>query len=346
MKKSMKKVLSYALGIILALGVGFSYAYAVGANDSNAFVTKTEWNTKVAQIEASLDNVSKTIKSNNMDFMMNAPRLQVNLVEGFENIGGVGNTGNVFVFTAGSVWNHYQTKWSAQNKYVLVDTLDGGQNLSPYGYYGADMNGNEFNRKAICALKSNDDPNIYLLYQYFLVDSSGVALAQVTYVDISKTTQNYSSARTLTVTLPKSDWIKMSNSGAGITDQSRVSTNIYTGTEGNGMSSRLPYSGNNSATYGNLSNPGTGYVRLVTAADSFTVTYEFPATTCTIRTSGAASTSGKCFDFIPRDFNGRKYGTTFDDIDLSGNICKLYSPQKGCLALKTRTNGEIPIFNE
>ena len=50
MGKNMKKVLSYALGAILALGVGLSYAYAVGANDSNAFVTKTEWNAKVAQI--------------------------------------------------------------------------------------------------------------------------------------------------------------------------------------------------------------------------------------------------------------------------------------------------------
>ena len=49
MKKNIKRYLSYVLGVILAMGLGLSYAYAVGANDSNAFVTTTEWETKVAQ---------------------------------------------------------------------------------------------------------------------------------------------------------------------------------------------------------------------------------------------------------------------------------------------------------
>ena len=88
MGKNMKKVLSYALGIILAMGIGLTYAYAVGANDSNAFVTKTEWDQKAAQIESHIDNIVKTVSDNNMDFVMNGARLQVNLIDGFENIGG------------------------------------------------------------------------------------------------------------------------------------------------------------------------------------------------------------------------------------------------------------------
>ena len=88
MKKNFKKCLSYVLGVVLAMGLGLSYAYAVGANDSNAFVTTTEWEQRVAQIEASLDNVNKTINDTSMDFMMNGPRLRSGLMEGFENIGG------------------------------------------------------------------------------------------------------------------------------------------------------------------------------------------------------------------------------------------------------------------
>ena len=94
MGKNMKKLLSYTLGIILAMGLGLSYAYAVGANDSNAFVTNTEWEAKVTQIETSIDNVKKTISDTNMDFVMNGPRLQTSVVDGTWNCGSVQSTDN------------------------------------------------------------------------------------------------------------------------------------------------------------------------------------------------------------------------------------------------------------
>ena len=56
---------------------------------------------------------------------------------------------------------------------------------------------------------------------------------------------------------------------------------------------------------------------------------------------------------LPIDMKGRKYGGPGDLISVSatandsaGFIAKVYSPQKGCLALKSYMNGEIPIFNE
>ena len=78
--KQVKKTLSYLLAIVLALGIGLTYAYAVGANDSNAFVTTTEWEAKFAQLETSLDNVLKTVNDTNMDYVLNGPTLQVNVI--------------------------------------------------------------------------------------------------------------------------------------------------------------------------------------------------------------------------------------------------------------------------
>ena len=56
MHKNIKKVLSYIVAIVLALGIGVTYAYAVGGNDTNNLMTKTEWQQKIDQIRASIDN--------------------------------------------------------------------------------------------------------------------------------------------------------------------------------------------------------------------------------------------------------------------------------------------------
>ncbi len=162
MNKNLKRIISYALGIILAMGIGLTYAYAVGANDSNAFVTKTEWNAKVAQLEATLDNITKTINDTNMDFVMNGPRLQASLVEGFENSGGVDtNLSQPFVYSANSTWNHQYNYFQRISNICLQDTWNGRQGIAVYTVYGGDLNGSEYQAKCKFALRSNEDP-IYI----------------------------------------------------------------------------------------------------------------------------------------------------------------------------------------
>ena len=355
--------MSYALGIILAMGLGLSYAYAVGANDSNAFVTKTEWQTKVAQLESSLDNVRRTVKDANMDFFMNGPRLQASLVEGLENVGGQDYVGIMFTYTNGTGWNaSYSDRFSWRSEIVLQDMWDGTQSINKYGYYGASLSGAEYHAKCKFALRSNEDPDVYLIFSYYYLTPE-LQLAEVTYYNIglgkiTPETAYYNTARTFSVTLDIREWWTYRVQGAarsatnGPFDIPRTSSGIYSGTPGDSAITRerMPYATNNSGTYGNLSNPGTGYVSETVTGNLATYRYEFPATACTLRTTGAPSTSGAVFNHFPLNLNGRKYGGPYDRLYNSNSsyaaISKVYSPQKGCLALKSALNGEIPIFNE
>ena len=365
MKKNFKKCLSYVLGVVLAMGLGLSYAYAVGANDSNAFVTTTEWEQRVAQIEASLDNVNKTINDTNMDFVMNGPRLQTSLMEGFENYGG--HLGIRFFNSSGgqyrsSTLNSTEGKQFYFNHFHIQDQFDGRQSLRPgMNFYRSDTNNGMVTLRGRFAVKTND-PNIYLIVSLYCGDYRTTAphywqyLSQVMYIDMANPYTNYSTAKTVEVTLPLSEWWPIVGDAAP-TAQSRNSNYIYTGRIGTDVA--FPYylywgSGNTYTTY-NLSNPGTGYVtRSVTSTD-VTFRYEFPANANIIRECKAGNSPG-AWDILPIHMNGRKFATFYDSLYNSFStteagktervIAKVYSPQKGCLALKSYINGEIPILNE
>ena len=361
MGKNMKKVLSYALGVVLALGVGFSYAYAVGANDSNAFVTKTEWNAKVAQIEASLDNVTKTINDNNMDFVMNGPRLQAGLIDGFENKGG-GYTADTVLrhpYRDTQRSAHATTRMYIHNNVVLGDSWDGRQIIkhSPV-WYGGDTDNTPYACQARFAVQSKD-PNIYVIVSLYNVSSATSApysrcyIMQATYVDLSNQTTNYGSAKEVEVTLPLSDWDQIYAQGTTIPPLPRTSAGVYTGRPSDTTWHQyIIYGNSNSHTTGNLSNPATGYVTRSVSATDVTMKFEFPANTCTIRHVNA-SDPYSVWTVLPKNMVGRKFGTLLDTVAISTStlmtdraIAKLYSPQKGCLALKSYMMGEIPILNE
>lgn len=351
MNKNLKKALSYALGAILALGVGFSYAYAVGANDSNAFITTTEWENKVAQIEASLDNVSKTINDNNMDFVMNGPRMQVSLVEGLENSGGADSYGfPLSKYNEASTWNSWNNRFLQASNLILSDQWNGLQGVNRYNYYGGDMNGYEYACKARFAMRTNEDPNIYLIFSYYYVATGGaVYVANIWYLDISKQKQNYSSARSLSITIPTSDYVRFGTAG-DIVPNGKTSSYLFSTANIDYMQGvRLIYTSNNTPTYSKVTNPGTAYYTVTTTATDATYTFEFPATSGGIRVDGPQPCIGIC----PVNMNGRKFGNACDmlDVRLSNatvpGICyKVFSPQKNCLSLKSYMNGEIPIFNE
>ena len=361
MNKTFKKLLSYTLGAILALGLGLSYAYAVGANDSNAFVTTTEWEAKVAQIEASLDNVTKTINDSNMDFVMNAPRLQTSLVEGFENNGGSPFPYAIFnsvyressTTSTGSVYHNY-------NQLMIQDSWDGRQTLlTSVGYPNQSYVGTIYGCKARFALRSND-PNVYLIVSIYYIGTDNYQAVtrayQVNYVDISKVRQDYTAAKTVVVELPLSEWAIPVSSHLTIPAQGRTSTNTYTGTPAN--SQFPPYLAGVTTNTDNIypvSNPATGYSKRDVTATDVIFTFDFPAGTSIIRQLMSAAPWGT-WDVLPVNMNGRKFGGAYDYISINSTptlaytsahaIAKVYSPQKGCLCLKNYVNGEIPIFNE
>ncbi len=354
MNKNFKKVLSYTLGIILAMGIGLTYAYAVGANDSNAFVTRTEWQAQVDQVEASIDNVTKTLNSSTMDFMMNGPRLRVGFVDGFENSGGMSATGG----PGGMAYREttlasVTSRFMRTNHMYLLDNWDGTQMVSNYEYNSGDsIAGAQYPIIARFALKADNEVDTYIVVSipgYIDMNATNPYMGMFDRVKLGDGPPDYASAQTLTVSLPLSDWGPMS--GTAFTAQGRTSSAVYTGTQANNAYSALTrmYSYNNSAEA--LSNPGTGYIRRDLTATDVVFTWEFPATACTIKQFNTASPY--CvYNAFPKNMAGRKFGGCYDRLNLSNSsstgasVYKVYSPQKGCLALKSYLSGEIPILNE
>ena len=354
MGKNMKKVLSYALGICLALGVGFSYAYAVGANDSNAFVTKTEWNAKVAQLEAALDNVKKTMNDSTMDFMLNGPRLRVSLVEGFENNGGMGGGGFPGDMTyRDSILASVTSKYIRTNHLFLMDNWDGSQGISSYDFStGDNIGGTQFGIFARFALKADNIPDTYIIvslyYPAYTLTNNMCYMGWFNRITLKDGAQDYSSAQSITVKLPLSEWALPWGTGA-ISAQGSTSASVYTGKQSDTVFAKTRiYTSNNSAEA--LSNPGTGYIRRDVTATDVSFTWDFPATACTMKQFNTSSPY--CvFNVLPLNMRGRKFGNGSDELNLANNnyatgIVKVYSPQKGCLALKSFLAGEIPILNE
>ena len=366
MKKNFKKYLSYALGVVLAMGLGLSYAYAVGANDSNAFVTTTEWEQRVAQIEASLDNVSKTISDTSMDFMMNGPRLQASLTDGFENIGcwtGIQLFNSYDGVYRSSTLNSTSGRQWTSNMVNLIDQIDGTQSIREPYFWNADSNTGMIMLRCRFAVQSTD-PNVYLVVSMYgngSVSSSAPHYRgyqqQFVYYDLSNPYSDYSSSKTVTVKLPLSEWwpIYGDQPPSVLTSNS---TSVYTGKTGadTAYNQFLWWnSGNSNSTY-NLSNPGQGWVSRSVTETEVTYQFGFPAGANIIRDAKMNSSPWCVWDTLPIDMKGRKFGNAYDQLSNSYNtavtertarvVAKVYSPQKGCLALKSFYSGEIPILNE
>ena len=346
MKKNIKRYLSYVLGVILAMGLGLSYAYAVGANDSNAFVTTTEWETKVAQIEASLDNVTKTINDTNMDFMLNGPRLQASLFDGFENFGYMvdlnGNAGGRATYCRYDSTSDAVTGNSVGNNNVkIIDLADGRQivsmcknvNQSQITYYAMGR----------YALKTTT-PDTYLICTTWRVDNYSwisferCKLGQGAYPELD-------TQQTLTVDLDTDIWRVSSGAAPGAIALTNASQWVRTSTPWSYIYSD-PAVDTNWVTNTN-SRVGTSI-----SGNTVTMTLIFPATYRTLIYK--SSSSG--LNLFPTNLNGRKYATNAENVcsrpstatSQTGDyiIQKVYSPYKNCICLKSYLIGEVPIFNE
>ena len=343
MGKNMKKVLSYALGIVLAMGIGLSYAYAVGANDSNAFVTKTEWQAKVTQLEAALDNITKTVNDSNMDYMMNSARLQVSVFEGFENIGAVSSVNGlnsvIHYGTIGTYLNLYPSK----NDVNLQDTFDGRQKIIQHYWPTSTESYNLYALQARMAFKTNV-PDVYVVASVFFQNSVFFHYVYVGTYPIYAS-QSAVPAITLSFDLPRDKWFYIGNSTTTPTTISRRNSNVQYGYNTSWTRDHSSYTG---GAADGFSNSGNAYFTKAVTADKVTYTLEFPAQYNSMRVCGLTN----IWDCWPIDMAGRKFAIASDrlvgslDAKWGASVAKVYSPQKGCICLKSFTNGEIPIMNE
>ena len=356
MVRRIKKYLSYTLGIVLALGIGLSYAYAVSANDTNTFVTKQEWQEKMAMLNTAIDNVSKTINDTNLDYVMHGPRLQTSFFDGFDKVS-VTNGGYVnFVTpyrepTLSSIYNLYPRF----NNVILHDLWNGHQSINNYYYSTGDISAAQLVLKARFAVKT-DMPGIYLVVSIFdgstgSTDSDSQCYAAMfTYVVLGDLTEfPYTNARTITVTLPLNEWWSFSGT-TGPKTRARTSEAVWYSTGGSNIFVSRMQRGSNNYDGGWTSG---GFVTVAVTPMSVSYTFEFPAGAHTLKQS--STNSPWCYwNILPLNMQDRRFGGPYDSVFVPSSaaettqsqVVKIYSPQKGCLALKSYLNGEIPILNE
>lgn len=343
MNKNLKKILSYALGVVLAMGLGLSYAYAVGANDSNAFVTKTEWEAKVTQLETSIDNVKKTINDTNLDFVMSGPRLQTSTIDGDWNCGTVQASDNA---SFNSIPWHASTLtdignlYSRFNDFSLQDLWNGKQSVNKFYWPTSNTTLSTYKISSRYALATTT-PGWYIIVTMFNSASWTFHYAKLGTYPIESSV----SARTLTVKLPVDEWNwhYARNDTTTIGAIARTNSYIYAGNVG--FNTYIQYTA--SSGYNGYTST-TGYISRSVDSDYYTQTLEFPAGYYSICSIGANMTH---FPFWPLDMTTRKFGNEGDNVIVSpttssGVVAKVYSPIKGCYCLKSYLNGEIPILNE
>ena len=284
-----------------------------------------------------------------MDFVMNGPRLQVSLVDGYENVGGFlrandFNSGTYHWTTLADI-DHTNIQY---NDIYLVDTYDGKQKIGvPYWPTNTPSYGSRMLREKM-AFKT-DAPDIYVILNFCSTDS---VYFQYTHVGTYPIYPDRASipVRTLTFKLPRTQWKMYANSTSDPGVISR--TNSYVYYDYNKMRD-MEYGATNNASAAaaqdGFNNSGNAYITKTVDSDYITYTLQFQAQYNCIRYVGGTSAA---WDILPVFTDGRKLGTAGDrvNIDLTatwgGSVAKVYSPIKGCLCLKTFLNGEIPIMNE
>lgn len=288
-------------------------------------------------------------KKSNMDFVMSGPRLQASLVDGYENVGGFlrlndFNYGTYHWTTLADI-DHTNLQY---NDIYLADTYDGTQKIvTPYWPTGTPGYGSRMLREKM-AFKT-DIPDIYVILNFCGTDH---VYFQYTHVGTYPIYPNQASvpARTLTFKLPRTQWKMYANSTSDPGIISRTNANVYYDyNRMRDMEYGATSNASAAATQDGFNYTGNAYITKTIDSDYITYVLQFPAQYNCIRfVSGTSS----AWDIVPVFTDGRKVGTAGDrvniQLDAAGgvSVAKVFSPQKGCLCLKSWVNGEIPIMNE
>ena len=280
---------------------------------------------------------------------MNGPRLQVSLIDGYENIGGFHRVNDFnygcYHWTTLADIDHTNLQY---NDIYLADTYDGRQKICvPYWPTHTPAYGSRLLREKM-AFKT-DIPDIYVILNFCGTDS---VYFQYTHVGTYPIYPNQASvpARTLTFKLPRTQWKMYGSSTSDPSPISRTNSYVYYGYS---LMRDMEYGATNNASAA-ASQDGFGYsanAYITKTVDSDYITYvlQFPAQYNCIRFVNSTSAA---WDIVPVFTDGRKVGNAGDRVNINlnatwgGSVAKVYSPIKGCLCLKTFINGEIPIMNE
>ena len=273
---------------------------------------------------------------------MSGPRLQINMIDGWETCYGQLRTTNGLISSVGS---HDSTFTSLNNLYpqyndiYLLDTFNGRQNIASPWWPSGNTSYSTYVPKFRYALRTTT-PGYYLIITHFAADGSA---AQINYVKtgvypVSSTIP----AINLTVELDRSQWAYFNNSVTTIPEWSRMTrADLWAGQVGFLDYMELGNDNRQGFTITNI------YCSRTVTDSTVTTTIEFPANTYSIR-----SRYGNMLCMFPYDLGGRgiKMGGFGDKVLVSptnsgGAIVEVYSPIKGCMCLKTYANGEIPILN-
>ena len=281
-------------------------------------------------------------KKSNMDFMLNGPRLQINMIDGWETCYGQMRTTNGLISNVGShdaSITSFNNIYPQYNDIYLNDTFNGRQFIANSWWPSSNMSYSTYVAKFRYALRTTT-PGYYLVITNFTADGAG---AQINYVKtgvypISSTIP----AINLTVELDRSQWKYYNNSAGGIGQWDRMSrSDLWAGAVNYLDYLELRNDNSQGFTVTNI------YCSRTVTDSTVTTTIEFPANTYSIR-----SRYGNMLPMLPYDLGGRgiKMGGWGDRVLPSltndgGAVVEVYSPIKGCMCLKTYVNGEIPILN-
>lgn len=278
---------------------------------------------------------------------MNGPRLQVNMIDGLENIAaemGVTTNGAYTVefqryqetsVGTDQIWNRHQ--W--RHPYILVDKWDGSQSIMAPGanYPASQATYIMYACRYRLALRTEEDPNTYIVVSVHQENRSNIIKCYYAYYTVGKRISvERSVARTFTVKLDTTKWRRLDGE-AYTSNKSRGNANIWAGT-----SWHFSYENNTSNNADGRMNNQNGYITRLMSSNTAIITFEFPANCNAMREQNTPC----YFNEHLADLNGRKYGNLGDALSDDVAVQKVWSPQKNCLSLKNLFNGEIPIFNE
>ncbi len=283
-------------------------------------------------------------KKSNMDFMLNGPRLQASLFDGFENFGYMldlygSNSTPTYVRFDGSQDSNVANS-PGSNNVRLADIYDGRQIIlncisaatSAVTYYA-------FGRYA---LKTNT-PDTYLVCTTYRMDNySWIAferckLGQSAYPEID-------TQQTLTVDLSLNEW----KTPPGSDPTAIASTNANTWVRTANAPNYIFATPTDDSAWVTNANTRVGST---ISGTTWTLSVTFPATYRTVLhkyNGGVAS-----LNLIPLNLQGRKFAQFSENVTTRTStstsdliIQKVYSPFKNCISLKSYLTSEVPIFNE
>ena len=275
--------------------------------------------------------------------MMSGPRIQLSVVDGFENGGHSTLSSQVLDFGVNLSAAETNRRPFSADAYIL-DYYDGRQGLSHIYWQPGSVDNPAVGCKIRYALKTTT-PGTYLIVSVYYGDNNYAYGFVYNYTKVGNYPLSTTGFPNLTVEFNTNEWVRYGAPQNDPLTVNRATTNIYCGNV-----DFKEWIQNANANYDGFSYTGasTGiYTSSTLSGNILTSKIESTAPYYSIR---IIDSSRSITPLIPIDMAGRKFGGPADRVIINpasrGVVYKVYSRAKGCMCLKSFLNGEIPILNE